>query len=430
MASTAVGVERYMKLFAWLPAALHPRLENVLVLCFGVGATASAVAALPEVRRVDVVDTSRDILEMSEVVFPDPARHPLRDARFRTHVEDARFFLQMTGRRYDLITGEPPPPKMAGVAPLYTREYFSLMKARLRDGGLATYWLPAYLLQEKESLAVIRAFCGAFEDCSLWSGLNRDWILLGSRGGVKPVSAEHFSRLWKLPLGKDLRRLGIHGPGQLLGQFMADAAALEAIAAGVEPLVDDQPRRIGPVLRREPSTPAYARLMDSARSRERMLASGWPARLPAEVVAASAEGFLYRGMLEAAFDPTQQPAGYSFWRDVADLIRNTELVEQPRWMLGSGARAAAIARSKGWEDPVAAEHLAIDAAANRRPPAAVDEGRFAAMTAKGQHVTVFHHCLAGEAGRARELAARMRASGRPLEGSLGAWAARQCGLEP
>jgi spermidine synthase len=397
MASTAVGVERYMKLFAWLPAALHPKLQDVLVLCFGVGATASAVAALPEVQRVDVVDTSRDILEMSEVVFAEGSRHPLRDARFRTHIEDARFFLQMTHRRYDLITGEPPPPKMAGVAPLYTREYFSLVRSRLNEGGIATYWLPAYLLQEKESLSVIRAFCDAFENCSLWSGLNRDWILLGSRGGVARVPLEHFTRLWRLPLGKDLRRLGIHDPGQLLGQFMADAASLQEITAGVEPLVDDQPRRIRSALRREPSTPAYARLMDSERSRERMLASGWPALLPAEVVAASAEGFLYRGMLEAAFYPELRPANYNFWRDVADLIRHTDLVELPRWMLGSGARAAQIARKKGWEDPLAAEHLVIDALANRRAPLAADDARLVALAPRAKALAEFHRCLADPA---------------------------------
>jgi spermidine synthase len=423
MASTAVGVERYMKLFAWLPAALHARLEDVLVLCFGVGATASAVADLPEVKRVDVVDTSRDILEMSEVVFPDPARHPLRDPRFASHVEDARFFLQMTDRRYDLITGEPPPPKMAGVAPLYTREYFSLMKSRLKEGGIATYWLPAYLLLEKESLSVIRAFCDAFDDCSLWSGLNRDWILMGSRGGVKPVSAEHFSRLWKLPLRKDLQRLGIHDPGQLAGQFLADAASLKEIAAGAPPLVDDHPRRIRASLYPEPSTPAYTRLMHAGRSSDRMLASPWPAILPPEVVAASTAGFLYRGMLEAAFYPELRPANYNFWRDVADLIRHTELVELPRWMLGSGARAAEIARMKGWADPVAAEHLAIDDLANRQKPMEAEKERYAAMTDRARIVSAFHHCLTGKRGRAWVMPGRMREH----DPSFAAWAARDCG---
>src|SRR4051812_12818260 len=190
MASNAVGAQRYMKLFAYLPAALHPRIERVLLICFGVGSTASALTDLPDVKAIDVVDVSRDILEMSDVVHPDPARHPLRDSRVSVHIEDGRFFLQQTAQRYDLITGEPPPPRMAGVASLYTREYFELVKDRLNAGGMTTYWLPAHLLLESEALSIIRAFCDAFEDCSLWSGLNLDWTLVGSRGGLAPVSPD------------------------------------------------------------------------------------------------------------------------------------------------------------------------------------------------------------------------------------------------
>jgi len=41
----------------------------------------------------------------------------------------------------------------------------------------------------------------------------------------------------------------------------------------------------------------------------------------------------------------------------------SNLVELPRWLLGSGATAAAIAAKMGPHDPVVAEHLAIDAPA-------------------------------------------------------------------
>ncbi|HJS37657.1 MAG TPA: fused MFS/spermidine synthase, partial [Burkholderiales bacterium] len=421
MASTAVGVQRYMKLFAWLPAALHPKIESALVLCFGVGATASAVAALPEVKAIDVVDTSRDILEMSEVVFPDAATHPLRDPRVSVHVEDARLFLQLAARRYDLVTGEPPPPKMAGVASLYTREYFALMKSRLNPGGLATYWLPAYLVLENEALSIVRAFCDAFEDCSLWSGLNRDWILLGSNGGLAPVRREHFARLWGVEaIGGELRRLGIDGPAQLAGQFMADAAALREATEGIAPLVDDHPRRIRPALQAEASTPAYTFLMDAERGRERLAASGWAA----EIAAGSREGFRRRGILDAAFQPELRRADYSFWADVADLIRGTDLVELPRWLLGSGARVAQIAARRGADDPLAAQHLAIDALANRRRPEVMEKDRFMALPPWGQTVTVFHHCLAGERERARAMMQWMRERGP----SFVAWAARECGL--
>lgn len=426
MASTAVGVQRYMKLFAWLPAALHPKIEDVLLLCFGMGSTAQAIAALPEAKAIDVVDVSRDILEMSEVVFPDARRHPLRDARVKVHVEDARFFLRQTSRRYDLITGEPPPPKMAGVVPLYTQEYFALVKERLNPGGMATYWLPAYLLLETEALSIIRAFCGAFEDCSLWSGLNRDWILLGSRGGVAPVSREHFARLWSLEgTGKELRRLGIDSPGQLAAQFMADAAALREITAGVAPLVDDHPRRIRSALHAEASTPRTTQLMDARRGLERLEASPWRSILPSAVLEESRAGFRRREILEAAFTPDLRGADYNYWREVAELLRGSDLVELPRWLLGSGALAAQIAARRGASDPMAAEHLAIDAVANRRPPPAVEQGAFSAMTPRGQMVTLFHHCLAGDGARAKALAGWRHEA---LEPAFRAWAGKACGL--
>ena len=93
---------------------------------------------------IDVVDISREILELSDLVYPDPAQHPLRDPRVRVHVEDGRNFLLNSAERWDLITGEPPPPKNSGVGTLYSREYFELVRARLAPGGIHTYWLPVY----------------------------------------------------------------------------------------------------------------------------------------------------------------------------------------------------------------------------------------------------------------------------------------------
>ncbi len=421
MASTAIGVQRYMKLFAYLPAALHPKIERALLICFGVGMTASALTDLPDLRSLEVVDVSSDILDMGDIVHADPARHPLRDPRVRTHVEDGRFFLQTATGHYDLITGEPPPPKMAGVASLYTREYFELVKDRLNPAGIATYWLPAYLLLEDEALAIIRAFCDAFEDCSLWSGFHRDWILVGSRGGVAPVTREHFSRLWTLERsGSELRRIGVDSPAELAALFMADADALRELTARSSPLIDDRPRRIRSALYHEPPRHALW-LMDAESGRRRLETSPWAAILPSAVLAESADAFRRRAILDRALLAELRGADYNFWSDIADLLRRTELVELPRWLLGSGAQAAAIAARRGSSDPVAAEHLAIDAVAHRRPAARVDKAGFAAMTPRAQAVTVLHHCLFGHQGK--ELMAAMQQA----DAAFVAWASRECG---
>jgi predicted membrane-bound spermidine synthase len=410
MSGTGIQTQRYMKLFVYLPAALHPRIEQALLICFGVGSTASALVELPDVKSIDVVDVSRDILEMSDLVFPDARHHPLRDPRVKVHVEDGRFFLQQTARRYDLITGEPPPPKLAGVASLYSQEYFQLLRDRLNPGGLATYWLPVDQLREREALAIIGAFCGAFEDCTLWSGVGLNWMLMGSRDGIAAVSQEHFSRLWNLPgPGGDLRRIALDAPAQMLAQFMGDATVLRAVAAQVRPLVDNHPRRISSELPTFRAEPLFAWFMDAARSRELLEASPWvAAALPRALIAQSGERFRQRAMLDAVLNPELRPEDYSVWADLERLIRDTALVTWPMWLLESEARKVDIAGRRaargGAFDPLAAEQLAIDALANRRrlePP--VDQERFQAMTPTGQLVTIFHHCVAGQQAAARSL---------------------------
>jgi predicted membrane-bound spermidine synthase len=429
MSATSADAQRYMRLFAYLPAALHPRIERALVICFGVGSTAAAVTDLPEMRAIDVVDVSRDILALSDIAFPDARHHPLHDPRVSVHVEDGRFFLQQTARRYDLITGEPPPPKIAGVASLYSREYFGLLRERLNPGGLATYWLPVHQLRQDDTLAIIRAFCEAFDDCSLWSGAGLEWILMGSRGGLAPVSRAAFSRLWRDPrLGEQLQRIAVETPEQMAALFMADARVLRQVGALALPLTDDFPRRVSPAPPTFRAEPLYAWIMSGARSRENFETSPWVAALlPSSLIAGSRESFARREMLDGAWYAEMRRPGYSLWADVARLMRGSSLVAWPQWLLGSEARAAQIARLKGPGDPIAAQHLAIDALVHRRKPdGAPSQPQFLAMTPQGQVVTILHRCLAGEATRAlMDWIPADRRESEPYR-SFMAWAAQGC----
>jgi hypothetical protein len=182
MSANAVSCDRYMKQFVYWPVALHPAPRRGLLICFGVGSTAQALTRTRELERIDVVDLSREILEMSPLIFPDPASHPLKDPRVTVHVEDGRFFLQTRSETWDIITGEPPPPDLPGVAGLYSREYFRLLKDRLSEDGIATYWLPIHSLSERSSLSILKAWSDVFETCFLWRGANHDLMLTGFRG--------------------------------------------------------------------------------------------------------------------------------------------------------------------------------------------------------------------------------------------------------
>jgi spermidine synthase len=245
MAGTPVSNRRYMKAYVYWPVAVNPELRSALLISYGTGETARALAATPGLERIDVVDISAEILELSRLVAPDSQPHPLDDPRVHVHIEDGRFFLQTTERRFDLITGEPPPPRHAGVGNLYSREYFTLARDRLEPGGIVTYWLSAHQLRLEETRAVLRGFCDVFPNCSLWSGNGLEWMMVAVHEPSGPASDEDFSRLWRdRSRARELFSLGFPNPGALAATFIADGERLARFIGDAPPLIDDFPQRI------------------------------------------------------------------------------------------------------------------------------------------------------------------------------------------
>ena len=111
MSATLPRSQRYMRLFAYLPLALRPESEDVLLICYGCGVTADAFTRESRLKRIDIVDISKEVFDLAPFYSGPYSANPLRDPRVTTFVQDGRFFLQGSPRQYDIITGEPPPPK-------------------------------------------------------------------------------------------------------------------------------------------------------------------------------------------------------------------------------------------------------------------------------------------------------------------------------
>jgi spermidine synthase len=70
---------------------------------------------------------------------PELVRSPLS----RVVIDDGRRYLERTTEQYDVITLDPPPPvEAAGSSLLYSKEFYSTVKQRLRPGGILQQWLP------------------------------------------------------------------------------------------------------------------------------------------------------------------------------------------------------------------------------------------------------------------------------------------------
>jgi spermidine synthase len=413
MAATNYTEQRYQKLYVYWPMAVHPNLKRALLIAFGVGNTAKAMTDSKSLETIDVVDISRDILEMSSVVYPDNADNPLHDPRVRVHIEDGRYFLQTTDQRFDLITGEPPPPGEAGVENLYSREYFQLIYNRLAEGGIVTYWLPLADLTDVSTKAILRGFCDVFEDCSLWNGRGSDLMMVGARNAQGPVSEEQFIRQWNDPVvSGELRRLGFERPEQLGALFIGDAEYLKWVIADSPPLVDNYPKLINaPFSSKEEADRIFRSFYDEAASRERFRRSPlikrlWPERLLTE----SLPYFEFQDMINVHFQFNKASRDLGI-KNAHSLLTRSSLSTLVLWLLGGNSdvqRIMANAKPEELAQPAMQLHLGVRLISERNYAAAVEPLSRAEQVPQlledAFRLRIFALCMSGQTDLAQQLA--------------------------
>jgi spermidine synthase len=243
MSSTRRLSQRYMRALAHIPLLSMDRPESVLVIGFGVGNTVHAASLHPTVRRVEVADLSRDILEHAPF-FGDANHAVLNDSRVVVYVNDGRHHLHMQPpASYDLITLEPPPIGYAGVAALYSREFYELARSRLQRGGYMSQWLPAYQVPTDTTLAMIRAFIDVFPQAVLVSGAEADLLLIGTNDTANLIDPSRVAgAISAAPaVATDLRQLDLGTVREIVGTFVGSAHTLAQATRGTTPVTDDRP---------------------------------------------------------------------------------------------------------------------------------------------------------------------------------------------
>src|SRR5438128_11709102 len=102
------------------------------------------------------------------------------------------------------------------------------MNARLKEGGIATFWLPVDQLKVSEAKAILRGFRKAFPNTSVWASADEEWIMMGIKGPGRRVPEAEIRRLWSDAVtGGDLTRIGIEVPEQLAALFLMDGEEID-----------------------------------------------------------------------------------------------------------------------------------------------------------------------------------------------------------
>ena len=161
-------------------AILHRQPTRSLVIGLGTGSSAGWLAAVPSMTDVDVAELEPAIVEVAR--RSAPANHgALDNPKVHLLFADAREALLASKSEYDVIASEPSNPYRAGVASLFTREYYEAAASRLREGGIFVQWVQGYEVDGQTMRTVYATLAGAFPFVETWEAETADVLLVASR---------------------------------------------------------------------------------------------------------------------------------------------------------------------------------------------------------------------------------------------------------
>jgi spermidine synthase len=222
-----------------LGVLVSARTDTALIVGFATGVTAGAVLQSP-VQAVECVELEPAAISSARF-FDHVNNHPLSDPRLRMIVDDARTYLRVNPKKYDLIVSEPSHPWVPGVANLFTREFFAIGRERLQDDGMFVQWLQIYQLSNESLRSVLATFHQAFPHVAVFrvggAAKGKDLILLGSR---QPFDLNRITE--RINDGRsqaELKRIGLASAEDVREWFVCDETRLGPAVAGATINTDD-----------------------------------------------------------------------------------------------------------------------------------------------------------------------------------------------
>jgi len=224
-------------LAAHLPLLLHAAPRDVLVVGLASGVTVGAAERHP-LGSVRVLEIARAV-PAAAALFSEINGGALDDPRLDLVLDDARARLLSRDDQYDVVISQPSNPWVAGVANLFTADFYRLVRRRLRQGGLFCQWLQAYRIEPRDLGGIVRSFLEVFPEATLWeeSAGGGDYFLVA---GTDPLHIDPQRLEGAAPaVREDLKRAGVDSAADLLVRFVAGPRGLAGLADGARRHTDD-----------------------------------------------------------------------------------------------------------------------------------------------------------------------------------------------
>ncbi len=227
-------------------AILHPSPTKALVIGLGTGSTAGWLAKVPGITQVDAVELEPVTIEVAKRLDAVNGR-PLSNDKVKLYIGDGREFLLTSKERYDLIISVPSNPYRAGIASLFSADFYAAVRERLNDGGILLQWVQTYEVDRRTIETVYATLGTSFPAVETWGIHADDVLLVSSLAPIEHDAARVRARLAdpEAPFSRALQwTWGVGGIEGLYSGRLAppEFAALMAAQAGPDAInTDDMP---------------------------------------------------------------------------------------------------------------------------------------------------------------------------------------------
>lgn len=124
----------YDEMITHVPMAVHPNIQDILVIGAGDGGVVKELTRYDTVKRIDLVEMDPQVIETCRIYLPENASR-LDDERVHIRYENALRFIRRCSEEYDLIIVDSTDP-FGPSEGLFTREFYGSCCNALREDGI------------------------------------------------------------------------------------------------------------------------------------------------------------------------------------------------------------------------------------------------------------------------------------------------------
>ena len=124
----------YDEMITHVPMAVHPHVQDVLVIGAGDGGVVRELARYESIRSIDLVEMDEQVVEACRQYLPENSCR-LDDARVHIYFDNALRFIRRRQAQYDLIIVDSTDP-FGPSEGYFTREFYGICYNALREDGI------------------------------------------------------------------------------------------------------------------------------------------------------------------------------------------------------------------------------------------------------------------------------------------------------